>query len=350
MKLIRPFAITDAALDSSNVYETPPAAYNAGTTYALGDHVSVAGGVSNTTQTVYKSLQGSNTGNTPASSPSFWEAVGTAYSVYSGATSYGDGAIVTDTTNHLLYESLQGSNMGNALTDESYWLELGPSNLWAMFDQKTGTQTSWLEEVQAVIDVTGRMNTVGLLNLSGTSVNITMMDGVTEIHNEDYSLTSTDGIDGWYSWFFDPIVRLRDLVVTGLPNNVDPEVTITVTGGDGDTVLVGQCILGSARQIGDTVYGARVGITDYSRITEDDFGNFQVVRRGYNKRSDLVVWLDAENTDFVYNLLADYRGTPVLIVGADDYSSTFQFGLLKDWNVRLEHVSHSILDLQFQGL
>lgn len=45
--------------------DSPPAAYNAGTTYDQGDHVSYGGAN-------YYSLAGSNTGNTPSSSPSWW--------------------------------------------------------------------------------------------------------------------------------------------------------------------------------------------------------------------------------------------------------------------------------------
>lgn len=349
MKLVRPFAVTDAALSSSNVYETPPATYAGGTTYALGAEVTTYSGK---TGTVYRSLQAGNTGNTPSSSPLWWEAMGTVYAAWSGAVTYAANDIAADFTEHKLYESVAGSNLNhNPVGDDgTWWLELGPTNLWAMFDQKTGTQTQWLEQVQVVIDVTGRMDTVGLLNLSGTSVNITMMDGATEIHNQDYSLTTTDGIDGWYSWFFEPLVRMTDLVVTSLPINADPEVTISVTAGDGDTVSVGNMILGRAAELGGTQYGARVGITDYSRITTDDFGNYTIVQRGYSKVADIAVWITAENSDYVYNTLAAYRATPVLMIGADGFTSLAQYGLLKDWRVALQYVSHSVLDLQFQGI
>ena len=50
------------------VLDTTPAAYNGATTYDQGDHV-VDVGIN------YYSLQGSNTGNTPASSPAYWYAL-----------------------------------------------------------------------------------------------------------------------------------------------------------------------------------------------------------------------------------------------------------------------------------
>lgn len=349
MKLIRPLTVTTAILTDASALETPPAAYAGGTTYALGDQVSVFGGIDNTTATIYQSLQAGNTGHTPASSPLWWQEMGTAYLAYNGATSYSIGATVTDTTNHLLYESLAGANLGNALTDATKWLELGPSNRWAMFDQKTGTQTQWYGTVSDEFTLaSGRVDTVGLLNIDAGSVNITIMDGATEIYNQDHSLVSTDGITDWHAYFFEDVARKTDLVVTDLPNVLAPTITITATSGS--TVSIGQCILGTARELGGTEYGASVGITDYSRTTQDDFGNWYFVQRGYSKRGRFTVWADANTTDYLFNLLASYRSTPVLVTGSDDYTSTYLFGIFKDWSIALQYPSHSILDLEFQGI
>lgn len=348
MKLIRPFTVTTAALTSTNVYETVPTAYAGGTTYAALAVVSVAG--TGNSYTVYRSLQAGNTGNTPASSPLWWEALGTVYGAYNGATAYADGDTVTDTTNHLLYESLAGANTGNALTDTDWWLELGPSNAWAIFDQKTGTQTAWLESLAVEVAITGRADSVVLLNMdNATSVNITIT-GDAEEHNEDYNLNSSAMVNGWYSWFFEAIQRKTDLAVTGLPAPLNGDIAVTVTGTTDSTLSVGGLIFGQGREIGNTQYGATVGITDYSRFEADDFGNYTFTQRSYNKRGKYTVWLDSGDADYTFNLLASYRATPIVVIGSDDYSSTFQFGLLKDWGVALSYPNHSILDLEFQGI
>lgn len=348
MKIVRHISVTDAILSSSNVVETPPAAYNAGTTYATGNQVSVFGGPSNTTATLYESLQDSNTGNTPASSPAWWQPIGTAYLAYSGATSYAADAIVTDTTNHKLYQSLFGSNSGNALTDTDWWLELGPSNRWAMFDMKTGTQTTRPLSVSSTLDVSGRIDTVALFNLDGASVNVTMLDGATEVHNEDYSLVSTDGIADWFSYFFEPIVRKTELLVTGLPNTLDPSLTATVT--DTDNVSVGAFVAGLALYVGATQYGARVGITDFSRKTQDDFGNWYIVERSYAKRGNFTVWIEQAYSDQIFNTLSSYRATPLALIGADEFASTYYYGILKDWNIEISYPSHHIATIEVEGL
>lgn len=346
MKLIRAFAVTDAALTSTNVYEAVPTAYNAGTTYADGDIASVSGAAKS--HIVYESLQAGNTGNTPASSPLWWQAKGTVYDPYNAGTAYVTGDYATDTTNHLLYKAAANST-GAALTDTTKWTEQGPTNKWAPFDGKSGTVATWDGTVTYTIDVTGRMDTLQLLNLTGSSVNVTMLDsGAVEIHNEDYSLVSSEGIDGWYSWLYDPIVRIKDLAIENLPIDYDPTLSITLTG-TGD-VGAGTINFGQAREIGNTQYGAGAGIIDYSRIDADDFGVRSITRRDYVKTMSLEVWVDAANTDFAFNLLSDYRATPVGVIGSSSFGSLNQYGLLKDWRVRVAYVSHSILDVDFEGL
>jgi len=348
MKLIRPFAVTTAALTSTNVYETVPTAYAGGTTYAAGD-IATRSGTSNS-HAVYRSLQAGNTGNTPESSPLWWEALGTVYGAYAGGTTYASGDTVTDTTNHLLYESAAGSNTGHALTDTAWWIELGPSNAWAIFDQKTGTQTQWLEELAVEVAITGRADSVVLMNMdNATSVNITVT-GDAEEHNEDYNLNDSSMVNGWYSWFYEAIRRKTDLAVTNLPAPLNGDIAVTVTGTTDSTLSVGGLIFGLGREIGNTQYGATVGITDYSRFEADDFGNYTFTQRSYNKRAKFTVWMDSGDADFTFNLLASYRATPIVVIGSDDYTSTFQFGLLKDWGIALSYPSHSILDLEFQGI
>src|SRR6185436_13148020 len=105
MEIIRPAPINDSTLVSSSVPETTPAAYAGGTTYALGDTVSVFTG---TAAVVYRSLQNANTGHTPASSPTWWQEIGTSYATYAGGTTYGLDDIVVSAT-HREYQSLQAS-------------------------------------------------------------------------------------------------------------------------------------------------------------------------------------------------------------------------------------------------
>ena len=89
MKILRPFTVTNDNL-ASNIAETG-SEYSAGVPYALADTVINAAGTAPT---------------------------------------------------HHSYQSLVAANLGNALTDTSKWLDLGPTNRFAMFDNVNGTATT----------------------------------------------------------------------------------------------------------------------------------------------------------------------------------------------------------------
>lgn len=346
-RLIRPIAINGTSLASSNVLETPPAAYNVGTAYSLGQQVSVFGGANNTTATMYESLQNSNTGHTPSSSPTWWQPIGTAYLAWSNATAYVVGARVTDTVNHIIYEAIQaGTN--HPVTDPAYWLNIGPSNKWAMFDQKVGTQTIRPLSVAVSIQATDRADSVSLFNVDAASVNITVMDGATEVYNEDYSMVSESGIIDWFEYYFEPVVRKTELAVTDLPNVTAPLIKINAT--DGDNVAIGNCVVGLSRQLGWTLAGASVGITDYSRKVQDDFGNYSITERGFSRNARFQIFMENSNVDFIHALLSQYRATPVVIIGSSAYGSTHVYGLLKDWRIEITYVYNSMMSLEIEGL
>lgn len=289
MLIVRPIAIGDGDLVSDAADAT--AAWNSGTTYSLAQTVQVG-------RRRYESLQGSNTNHSPASSP-------------------------------------------------TWWLDIGPVNKWAMFDDKTATQTTWSLSGEVEISGSGVIDTIGLLNVDAAMINITMLDGVDEVFNEDFPMVSDEGIDDYYEYFFEPITRETELVVEDLPNILDPTVVITAT--DTDAVAIGHCVLGLSRDLGDTQTGAEFGITSYSQIEEDAFGELTIVPRGYRDTGRFTVWVPQARVKAVKNLLTQYRDTAVLVIGAEDYSATYYFGLLKTWRVVIEHHRYSILSVEILG-
>lgn len=532
MKIIRPITV-DAASLTSNVPEEPPSAYNAGTTYAAGVQVSVTSGL---VSTVYVSLAGSNTGNTPASSPTWWARIGETYAAYASGATYAVGDKATDTTAHRLYESLIDDNTGNPLSDAGAWLDLGPSNRFAMFDQSNGTATSSGYGIDATVQANGRTDGLALLNVDAEMVRVTgtvsgatrtnlvpyseqfnnaawtknqatvtadagvAPDGMTTadllvpntttnvhgaystatfgagtftfsvyakaagyprlgmrsydgaayvmfatfdiasgtvvsasggaaaitdegdgwyrcsvtaygtnlgavvgtwieslpdgstvqssfagdgvsgaliwgaqievgveptsylptvagavtsdqyvVYDETYSLLSDSGITSWYDYFTEEIVYEQDLILLDLPKNSDMAVRVRITSAAGD-VSVGSMVLGQQLDIGNVVYGARTGIQDYSRKEADEFGNYNVVQRNFAKRAAFKLVLDNSRIDAVQRVLAQYRATPVVWIGADSYSSTWLFGFYKDFAVEITMIEKSYLTLEIEGL
>jgi len=346
MRIIRPATINDAALTASTVPETAPAAYAGGTTYALGARVSVFSG---TVATVYESLQASNTGHTPASSPTWWAEVGTTYSTYSTVTTYAQGAIVIDPVAHRAYESVQASNLNHALTDPTWWLDLGPTNRWRMFDQSNSSQTTAEEVIQVQLLIPGRVNGLALLNIEAETVDVVASIGATEVYNQSFTMSSSTGIADWYDYFFEEIVRKPDLVVADMPNYSNMAITVTISR-PGGTVRTGVLVVGQTKDLGMTLAGMGAGIIDFSRKETDDFGNAQLVERAFAKRLDARVVVENSAVDSVTSILSQLRATPTVWIAASQYSAATIFGFYRNFSVTFEYPTQSICLLEIEGL
>ena len=300
MKVIRPFIVNDAALISSNVAETDYAAYNAGTTYALGTRVIyVAAGI----HWVIESLQNGNVGHTPT-----------------------------------------------GLTTDTWWLKVSSTNRWKMFDQSVQSQTSNADAITVSLLANDRINAVAMLNINASTARIKMTDAVDGIvYDQTYSLISDSAITDWYAYFFEPIVRLTDLTVTNLPPYSNSTIDITL-GSAGETVYCGGLIMGLQRDIGATQYGLSTGITDYSVKQQDAFGNYSILERSFRKRADVTLFVENTFIDQLQIFLSSLRAIPSVYIGTDQYTNTIIYGFYKDFNINVAYLNHSVCTLELEGL
>lgn len=291
-KVVRPFTVDDTALASSTATETV-ALWNSGTTYAL------------------------------------------------------DAQVRSDTT-HRIYQSIQASNTNHAVTDTDWWLDIGPTNQWAMFDTLNYTQTGHSSDLVVEVDVTGRIDSVAALNCSGTAVTIVAENTLgAEVYNETYSLVDLTPVTDWWAYFFEEVTYKTDVVVTDIPPYQDMTITMTVAGSP---TACGIMVLGLSKEIGGAQYGSRVGIDDFSRAERDEFGNFTgITQRPWSKRGQFAMFVEATAVDALYNLFTQYRGTPVLWVMTDDYTRSQIFGFFKSFEFVFSHPSHDEYDLVLEG-
>ena len=276
------------------------------------------------------------------------------YAVWDSSTTYSIYArvIVSTTDYHKVFESVVGSNVGfNPVTDNgTKWLLVGSTNRWRMFDGSPSEQSSRASQITVSLAPAEYADSVALMNISAASVTITQTDPTDGlVYNQTYSLVSSSAIQDWYAYFFTPIARVPDFAVTDLLPY--PTATIAVTLDDiGAQVLCGECVIGLSREIGDTQYGASVGIVDYSIKQADVWGNYSITERAFAKRGEFTVWVEAEAVTELQHILASYRATPAVYVGSDFYASTLIYGFYKDFSIDIATPSYSVCTIQVEGL
>lgn len=165
-----PSSATSWKQTTENSYNT----WSGGATYGVGDTVAVFAGQLGT---VFISLQAGNLNNAPDSSPTYWRYVGQAYKEYNPATAYVTGDVISVPTTHSDYEALQastGKDPTDQATNAAYWLELGKSNRWRMFDSSNSSASTNGESIENLIETPTNCDSVVLMGIKGKTVNISV--------------------------------------------------------------------------------------------------------------------------------------------------------------------------------
>lgn len=378
MKIVQPISINDAILTSSNVLENDHADWISTTTYSKEDRVNYVNPFSTVTITIASPAvitwieHGFDSGqvilltSTGVLPTGFTSGVGyyivnkTSDSFQLALTINGAPIVTTGSQSgvhtgtasiHLIFESLKNINIGNIpVTSPSHWLQVSSTNRWRMLDASVSSRTSNLNTVDVVLDVVGRVNAVAMLNLSAASVRVIMTNGVEGVvYDRIENLTSLDGINNWYSWYFNPIVRKRDILFSDLPTYKDTEINVIITDTD-NMAEIGALVVGNVTEFGFTQYGMNLGIIDFSIKQRDDFGNISVVERGFSRRTNLTVWAENSLVDEIINILADVRAIPAVYEGSEQFGSSLVYGFYRDFDIAVNLPTTSLLDITIEGL
>lgn len=295
LRVIRPVPLTDAMLVSTDVPESDAPAWDSGATYAAGE-TAILG------HRIWESLQDANTGQPPATSP-------------------------------------------------DWWLDTGPTNRWAAWDDETSTRTARPGEITYRVRpgrVVSAVAAAGLVEASRMRVRMeSPVHGI--VYDRSVSLSGSPAAAGWWNWFFGPRRSKTVALLSELPPYVDADLVITLEGSPG--LAVGVLLFGAESAFGLGVeYGVSLGIRDYSRKETDQFGRSVFRRRANAKRARFTVFLENGQLDALYDYLSDITATPCLWVITDLYDAAVVYGSFEDFSILIPYPSHSQCELTLQGL
>jgi hypothetical protein len=298
MKLIEPITITDAVLFSSNVPETDYAAWSSGTTYAVGARVILA-------------------------------------------------------STHKIYESTNGTGNTNKQPDQNlstFWVEVGATNRWAMFDSQNNTQTSQAGSVTVDLKPVNLTGGVYVGNVDADSVTVTVTDPVEGVvYTSTASMLQSNSGSSAYNWFFKRIIRKTAAWFTDLPMYPNATITITLTRSTGN-VKCGMCVIGAVLDIGMTETGVQTDIKDYSTRTFNPDGTSATVLRSYSKRMSVDVVVDNGEKDAIENQLVAYRQTPIVWIASTRFETTTVYGIYSSFKTVIDTFPKSRMSLQIEGI
>lgn len=267
-------------------------------------------------------------------------------------TSYAAGVERVRPTLHKKFTSVAAvSGTTPPESDAANWVESGTTLKWGMFDRRIGTVSSVASPLTVVLSP-GSVGAVHMGELVGRNAQVSMKDatGGTVVYDETVSLDGTI-ILSFYDWFFEDYVQLTGFSLTDLPSQYPMcELTLSVTGTG--AVECGLAIVGKLIVVGNTHYGASVGIIDYSRKEADQFGNLDIVERGYRARNNFKVTIEPIDFNKLFRLFASLRATPCVVIGEDSvgFEPMTSYGLIKDFSIDVAYPSYHLCNLQIESM
>lgn len=356
MRVTPPVTIDSATkLVSSTASEVhAPAAYSAATTYAIGKIVSVAADFR-----IYESLASGNIANTPRSSPQWWKAIGYDETAYSAGTTYATGA--TCSANHRVYQSLADANTGNALpvipeTQTTKWIDIGPTNKWAAFDLASNTQTVREGSLTMVIAPGCRVNTIGVMGLSASSITITatsVFGGGTVYGPVVIDLNIRDVTDA-YDYAFAPFNTQPSVAKFAIPPYSDIIITVAISASNGN-VKCGSVVVGTYVYVGDTLHGAKGDAVNFSTVDRDLWGNATLVPRRSIPKTNQSLRVASKYVNKVRAARTALNAVPAMWTGLDDSSSKWFdmlliLGIYKVFEINADQADFGLVTLELEEI
>ena len=264
------------------------------------------------------------------------------------AGAYAVGSRVIRASLHAIYQcKVAVSSSTPPESDPANWDRFGPTGRWAMFDRATGTSTKAISTMTVVVDP-GLVDSLALLDVDGNSVTVQMHVGADLVFSRTISLNTGVGVVDAYTYCFSPVIMKRTVVISDLPPYASGRVTITVSGSG--QVGIGTAAFGQAFYVGEALYGASLGIIDYSSKSTDQFGVTTVVERDAANRMTVPFVMESWRGDEVMRRLKAVRATPVVVVGSERFDSTVVYGLVSDAQTLIKYSARWECSAKIEGL
>jgi len=296
-KMIPVVTMTDAILTSSTVPENDHAAWDSVTTYALDDSV----------------IKG-----------------------------------------HKIWISTQASNLNHdpETDDGTWWSEGLATNRWKAFDGYIQDQASQADEMSWELTPSQVVTAVSFFNLDAQTVTVTQTDPVEGVvYDETFDLNDTSSVFDAWSYFFGEIVFRNNLCITGLlPYSASViDVTVSNTGG---TAKLGQLAIGAVNELGITADQVPLGIDDYTRLNEDEFGRTSPAIRGYARTASPLIMVDTQRVRYLERLVAEQRGLPTVwsFDTRDAENDLVYIGYFRRFSMVYQYAQKTTFDLEIRSL
>lgn len=246
---------------------------------------------------------------------------------WDAATTYSAQDRVIKSALNKVYESARDGNIGADPegAEALDWLEVGATNGFRAFDGRLSAPSSKAGQISITVQPNTLVRAVALVGASAVSATVRVkdLDGNVLVERTEMLADYSDMVDAIAMVTIPPeyrdLVIIEDIICTS--GNL---VEITIGDGSG-TAAVSEIVLGDVLTIGEALYGAEIGIEDFSTFEHDLFGNVDITKRAYRDVTDFPIAVSTADISRLRRALAQLRAKFALYyftTDSNDYGTT----------------------------
>lgn len=282
---------------------------------------------------------------------------------YSAAKAdYALGDRVISLTSHRIYERATATatagkdptDINNRIADAAgviWWIDVSATNAWKMFDDQTSSRTISTSPLTLVIEpgFISSLYVGGLVNVDQAVVTMKDAPGGTEKYAATVDLENSQPDDYW-DYGYLPFSQKPNFILNDIPPYFNSELTIVFTTSSGN-MEIGMVAVGDLRHLGQTQYGGTATPKTYSRITIDEFGENEIVRRKSANDLKLRTHIKKNYSDTAHSILTSILDVPVVVVATtqSELSALRTFGLVTG-EMNYDNPDDFFIDITVRGL
>lgn len=270
---------------------------------------------------------------------------------------YTKGAVVIRTQTHRRYEAI--SDVTSTVAPEAdpiRWLDIGPTNKFAMFDNLRSMATTAAGSMTITITPNRRIDSLALMGLQAQNVKVWMTVGGSTVWGPFNRNMSGRNTTTWSQYFFGEFKYLPTLLFQDLPPYSAGTIHIEITTDPALKVACSEVIVGSKTYLGAAQYDAVSDSLNFSKIERDEFGNSLLRQRRTVPKARVTTLVNKGNVNRIREARTDLNAVPALWSALDDnyedpyFESLFIYGIYKQFEIDISHPSMATVNLELEEM
>ena len=277
--------------------------------------------------------------------------------VWVSSTTYNKGQVVIRTETHRKYECQADGTTGTPPEqDPQKWLDVGPTNKWAMFDSLRSSPTINQGTMTVVLTPGKRIDSLAIMGVKARKVTVTGRVSGQIVYGPIERGMNARNTTTWSQYFFGEFNYKPSMLLQDLPPYTGMEITVEFENDPALNVECTELIVGSKIYLGTAQYNAVSDSLNFSRIERTEFGGSILKPRRTVPKVNVEVWAKKELVNQIRAARTDLNAVPALWSALDDeyddpfFEAVLIYGIYKQFEINISGPSLAVVTLELEEM